>query len=207
MYTQLCYTIPIILFSLVYIVITKLRIVNSIVLLSKFLLAVLLYYSRNLTVVCKKRMMKYVSFLVVASLSLVWGFAPPTTPQQTAKCTALSMAEDKNNFDLMRSARAARSAGVDDRVVELKRPLGLVLDEDENGNVVVETVAPRGNAARTGLVRTNKQTTFISTNYYFFICQEKQKSIYIFFCFEKQNPFFVFLIPCWLECVCVGEGG
>ena len=100
-----------------------------------------------------RMMMKYVvSCLVMASsLSLVLGFAPPSP--EAAKCTTLNMAEDGNNFDLLRSARSARSAGVDDRVVELKRPLGLVLDEDENGNVVVETVAPRGNAARTGLVR------------------------------------------------------
>jgi len=42
--------------------------------------------------------------------------------------TSLSMASDE---DLMRFARASRQAGVDDRVVELKRPLGLVLNEDE----------------------------------------------------------------------------
>ena len=65
--------------------------------------------------------------------------------------TSLHMAgEDK---DLLRFARASRAAGPDDRVVELKRPLGLVLDEDDSGNVYVETVAPRGNAARTGLVK------------------------------------------------------
>ncbi len=63
--------------------------------------------------------------------------------------TALNMANDE---DLMRFARQSRSAGVDDRVVELKRPLGLVLNEDDNGNVFVETIAPKGNAARTGIV-------------------------------------------------------
>lgn len=63
--------------------------------------------------------------------------------------TALSMANDN---DLLRWARSARTAGVDDRVVELKRPLGIVLNEDKSGNVYVETVAARGNAARTGMV-------------------------------------------------------
>lgn len=58
-----------------------------------------------------------------------------------------------NDNDLLRWARSARSAGANDRVVELKRPLGLVLDVDDSGNVYVETVAPRGNAARTGLVK------------------------------------------------------
>lgn len=70
--------------------------------------------------------------------------------QNKLSLTELGMANDK---DLLRWARASRSAGPNDRVVELKRPLGLVLDSDDSGNVYVETVAPRGNAARTGLVK------------------------------------------------------
>lgn len=58
--------------------------------------------------------------------------------------TALYMAD--NLF------RAARSASADDNVVEMVRPLGLVLNQDEVGNVYVEKVAPKGNAARTGKV-------------------------------------------------------
>jgi hypothetical protein len=58
-----------------------------------------------------------------------------------------------NDEDLMRWARSSRSADVNDRVVELKRPLGLVLQEDDDGNVYVETVAPKGNAGRSGQVR------------------------------------------------------
>ena len=67
----------------------------------------------------------------------------------TSSSTALSMANDN---DLLRWARSARTAGVDDRVVELRRPPSVVLNEDANGNVYVETVAARGNAARTGEV-------------------------------------------------------
>jgi len=59
----------------------------------------------------------------------------------------------KDDDDLLRAARSARSAGNNDIVVELQKPLGLVLNQDDNGNVYVETVAPRGNAARTGKVR------------------------------------------------------
>mmetsp|Transcript_26375 Transcript_26375/g.40835 ORF Transcript_26375/g.40835 Transcript_26375/m.40835 type:complete len:195 (+) Transcript_26375:78-662(+) len=65
-------------------------------------------------------------------------------------CTELKMANDK---DLIRWARASRTASADDRSVELKRPLGLVLEEDDSGNVYVETVAPRGNAARSGMIK------------------------------------------------------
>ena len=97
---------------------------------------------------------------VIAASSTTSAFAPAavcsgsisvssTTAAPGASSTALSMANDN---DLLRWARSARTAGVDDRVVELKRPLGIVLNEDKSGNVYVETVAARGNAARTGMV-------------------------------------------------------
>ena len=60
---------------------------------------------------------------------------------------------EDNEQNLLRWARSKRSAEFDDNVVELVRPLGLVLNEDKMGNVYVETVAPKGNAARTGKVR------------------------------------------------------
>ena len=54
--------------------------------------------------------------------------------------------------DFMRWARASRSAQDGDNVVELVRPLGLILQEDDQRNVYVETLAPKGNAARSGKV-------------------------------------------------------
>jgi len=70
-----------------------------------------------------------------------------------------------NDADLLRTSRAARSAGLDDRVVELKRPLGVVLNEDNDGNVYVEQVAPKGNAARTGLVKEGDIVTMCSATF------------------------------------------
>jgi hypothetical protein len=49
--------------------------------------------------------------------------------------------------------RASRSADAHDNVVELLRPLGLVLDQYDNGDVYVKQIAPKGNAARTGKVK------------------------------------------------------
>lgn len=76
---------------------------------------------------------------------------------------ALSMAN--NNEDLLRWARASRSAGSEDNVVELLKPLGLVLNQDANGNVYVETVAPKGNAARTGQVKEGDIVTMCSATF------------------------------------------
>lgn len=72
------------------------------------------------------------------------------------------MAEDE---EFMRWAKQSRSASSNDNLVELKRPLGLVLDEDDNGNVVVQTVAPRGNAARSGLVKEGDIVTMCSATF------------------------------------------
>lgn len=83
----------------------------------------------------------------------------PNAPSSTS--TSLFMADD----DLTRFSRQQRQAGTDDRIVELRRPLGLVLEEDEKGNVFVETVAPRGNAARTGMVKEGDIVTMCSATF------------------------------------------
>lgn len=93
-----------------------------------------------------------------SSLNVVKG---PMTSSDSSP-SQLFMANDE---DLLRWARASRSAGADDNVVELNRPLGLVLNEDESGNVYVETVAPNGNAARTGQVQEGDIVTMCSATF------------------------------------------
>ena len=83
----------------------------------------------------------------------VWTDVFTTSSPVPSSATTLNMAEDEKDQEFMRWARASRSASSDDNVVELQRPLGLVLNQDDKGNVFVETVAPKGNAARTGKVR------------------------------------------------------
>jgi len=97
-----------------------------------------------------------------AMASPAMAFAPASTG--VAKpMTALSMVEDDEEF--MRWARQSRSASSGDNKVELKRPLGLVLDEDDNGNVFVQTVAPKGNAARAGVVKEGDIVTMCSATF------------------------------------------
>lgn len=122
--------------------------------------------------------MKAASILILTSISQTANaFVPSSTSSNfelmssktvsdvavtSSSSSALFMANDE---DLMRFSRQSRSAGIDDRVVELKRPLGLVLSEDDNGNVFVETVAPRGNAARTGIVKEGDIVTMCSATF------------------------------------------
>ena len=103
---------------------------------------------------------------LLTQLVAVTAFAPALSScrvsptKQTAATTALSMAggNDKQDEDFMKWARASRCATDDDVVVELPRPLGLILNQDPNGNVYVEPVAPKGNAARTGQVGFTKNS-------------------------------------------------
>merc|ERR1719221_1331607 len=70
-----------------------------------------------------------------------------------------------NDDDLLRWARQSRSAQDGDTVVELMKPLGLVLNEDGDGNVYVEKIAPKGNAARSGMVNEGDIVTMCSATF------------------------------------------
>ena len=78
--------------------------------------------------------------------------------------TALHLTPEENAA-LIRQERGKRAASADDRVVLLKQPLGVVLDEDALGNVFVETVAPLGNAARAGNVKKGDYVVMCSATF------------------------------------------
>mmetsp|Transcript_32951 Transcript_32951/g.37952 ORF Transcript_32951/g.37952 Transcript_32951/m.37952 type:complete len:208 (-) Transcript_32951:1-624(-) len=108
---------------------------------------------------------------LVASLDSVTSFGliePPSTTTTsistlTKSTTALFMGNEDD--ELLRRSRTSRSAGNDDNVVELQKPLGLVLNQDNDGNVYVETVAGKGNAARTGKVKEGDIVTMVSATF------------------------------------------
>ena len=93
-------------------------------------------------------------FLLLTQLAVA---ATAFTPQHhrstsSTASTALNMADASDDDNFMKWARAARYATDEDEVIELPRPLGIVLNQDPSGNVFVEKIAPKGNAARTGKV-------------------------------------------------------
>jgi hypothetical protein len=107
-------------------------------------------------------------FATLALLSCATGSAFQTTIPSTttsfmtsSKSSAVTALHMANDDDFMRWARASRSASSDDNIVTLMKPLGLVLNSDDEGNVYVETVAPKGNAARTGKVRKEYSMPYI----------------------------------------------
>jgi C-terminal processing protease CtpA/Prc len=56
------------------------------------------------------------------------------------------------NDAFTRANRAARRAGATDRIVEIRQPLGMELDEDAAGNVYVKKLTKGGRAEKTGMV-------------------------------------------------------
>jgi len=68
-------------------------------------------------------------------------FSLPFRPTTTTTFASGGSSEFNKN-------RAARKPGPMDLVVELQKPLGIVLEEDEKGNVYVKELSPAGNAAR-----------------------------------------------------------
>jgi len=88
-------------------------------------------------------------FLLVPAVAFTNSPEASSSVATSSSNTALFWNTDFNG-DFMRKERESRNAGNDDNVVELRRPLGIILKEDKEGNVYVETIAPRGNAARAG---------------------------------------------------------
>jgi C-terminal processing protease CtpA/Prc len=102
-----------------------------------------------------------VVLISLATLATTNAFAPSISttqntlilPRTTTPVVQSALQMIKDDDAVARFNKASRTAGVDDRLVELKRPLGLVLEEDDNGNVYVDAIAPKGNAARTGMIK------------------------------------------------------
>lgn len=95
-------------------------------------------------------MKSVIALAMVMAAAVTAGFVP-STAARSRRITNLFMVEEDEDF--LRWDKQSRSADSGDNLVEMRRPLGLVLDEDDDGNVFVRTVAPKGNAARTGLVK------------------------------------------------------
>ena len=104
-----------------------------------------------------------------AAFFLQTGGAPSFTPRRIAPSSSSSSSTllymSDSDEDFRRYTKQSRSASAGDNLVELRRPLGIVLDEDDNGNVFVQTVAPKGNAARSGFVKEGDIVTMCSATF------------------------------------------
>ncbi|KAG5188192.1 hypothetical protein JKP88DRAFT_353492 [Tribonema minus] len=106
--------------------------------------------------------------VVVASAAAF--VACPTSSRLVASNTcsrsasSLRMSDDDEDA-LTAAARAARKAGPNDRVVEIRKPLGLVLEENEKGDVFITKVKDNSNASRNPKVFPGDKISFISATF------------------------------------------
>ena len=126
-----------------------------------------------------------VLFVIVIGLSCVAGWsARSAVPRQTASALAAGMAQAQAQAPARRSAarattttmvvendafrkanREMRKAGADERMVEIRMPMGLVLDEDRDGNVFVKEIDQGGRAAKTGKVFVGDRIAMVSATF------------------------------------------
>ena len=76
-----------------------------------------------------------------------------------------SMTMKVENDAFTRANRAKRTADAGDRMVELRMPLGIELDEDKEGNVFVKKVEPNSRAAKTGMVFEGDYVAMVSATF------------------------------------------
>lgn len=80
----------------------------------------------------------------------------------------LHMANNEEEELIKNMARAARKPSATDRVIEMSKPLGLVLEEDEKQNIYIKSAQPGSNAVqyfRSGKIKEGDQLTMISATF------------------------------------------
>ncbi len=118
--------------------------------------------------------MKFSLVLLLSILSMCLSFSPTRFSRSNIGLTMQWGKEfDKSkkietgvkNDAFTRANRASRAAGASDRVVEIRQPLGMDLDEDKEGNVFVKKIDPRGRAARTGMIFEGDRIAMVSATF------------------------------------------
>mmetsp|Transcript_15370 Transcript_15370/g.22825 ORF Transcript_15370/g.22825 Transcript_15370/m.22825 type:complete len:202 (+) Transcript_15370:10-615(+) len=103
------------------------------------------------------KMMKIAIFL----LSIIFTTKAFIVPLKAPSKAILKMAAD----DLAKVSRAARKAGPNDRVIKLTKPLGLVLQEDNKGDVFIAKINSTGSAIRNKKVFEGDKISFVSATF------------------------------------------
>lgn len=84
-------------------------------------------------------------------------------PVQLVSARALSMKVENDSF--RKANREMRKASADERMVEIRMPMGLVLDEDRDGNVFVKEIDAGGRAEKTGKVFVGDRVAMVSATF------------------------------------------
>eukprot|EP01038_Epipyxis_sp_PR26KG_P003974 gene3974-5694_t len=112
----------------------------------------------------------FITFLATLTIGGVIGFNPNiiATNRVSLSHTPFglrSIAMKVENDAFAKANREMRRASPDDRMVELRLPLGLDLDEDANGNVFVKSIDKGGRAEKSGVVFVGDIVAMVSATF------------------------------------------
>jgi len=105
-------------------------------------------------------------FLVLAVLGLISqssAFNAALKVRSVTPQKSFTMKVENDAF--AKSNRNSRSAAAGDRMVELKMPLGMDLEEDENGNVYVKSIEKNGRAEKSGMIFVGDIVAMVSATF------------------------------------------
>ena len=71
---------------------------------------------------------------------------------RTQQTTRNDFTMEVKNDPFAKANREMRRASADDRMVELKKPMGIELDEDQFGNVFIKSIEKNSRAEKTGQI-------------------------------------------------------
>jgi C-terminal processing protease CtpA/Prc len=101
--------------------------------------------------------------VIIASLVVLTSSFGLTSTMNRVSTRSMKM-EVKNDA-FTRANRETRKAGADDRMVELRKPMGMELDEDKEGNVFVKTIDKNGRADKSGVVFVGDYVAMVSATF------------------------------------------
>lgn len=109
-------------------------------------------------------------FITAVFQKYTYGFnlniAPTSTTVPSSRTVRGRMMKmEVANDAFARANREMRKASAEDRMVELRKPLGLELDEDKEGNVFVKSIEKNGRADKAGVVFVGDRVAMVSATF------------------------------------------
>lgn len=110
-------------------------------------------------------MMDTLFFVLLLAMSAMTCVSLRPMTSVRARSGARSLVCKVENDAFRKANRDMRRAGADERMVELRMPMGLVLDEDKDGNVFVKEIDKGGRAERTGMIFVGDRVAMVSATF------------------------------------------
>jgi hypothetical protein len=111
------------------------------------------------------KMMSIQFAVVIVVLSLITQSSAFNALKVRTFIPTKSLTMKVENDAFAKANRSQRRAAADDRIVELRMPMGMDLDEDKNGNVFVKSIEKGGRAEKSGMIFVGDIVAMVSATF------------------------------------------